>query len=390
MPETELSEKLREMGFAPNPCLPGNPDYANFELKIALTIISSDAYQELGDIERKKFNSDFKKRFVSLTAKHWRCGRIHDEDSLEKKLSDAHFFISFFEESRIHLPEGPEPTYKKLVALLKETDDIILSERRKDKMNYARIFGAEKRRKTIEQHLHVVLKPIILERDNYCCRACGSTDKLELARTSGGDMAKPEWLSKKKIVWVYPDAEKRWASENLLILCQRCHKYFDSFRSRLRRYNAKTTTAEEWVDLIRSHQLDKRPLIRASTFHLDFEKQKARSLLMFSRTLLKVLRKAIIFYKKGDAKKSRLFLGHVKKNWRILSKSKLIAEDAWGNLDSLLGQVYTLGSIARMEELERLIRNDLFALLEKISASKDFSTFKEGIAKQDSKLSKLM
>jgi hypothetical protein len=205
MQKAELSEKLKELGFESKPDLPGDPDFAHFGFKLALIFTSRDAYRELEEKERIKYNLNFRQRFSPLMAKHWHCQRIHIEDSTEDTIEQVKHIIIQKETARIRLPEGPEPIYRKLITLLKETDEALVAEERKMKRNYPLLWGLEERRKSIEQRLHIVLKPVILKRDNYRCRTCGSTEKLELARTSGGDMAKPEKISKKRTIWVYPE-----------------------------------------------------------------------------------------------------------------------------------------------------------------------------------------
>lgn len=385
MQETELTEKLKELGFISKPDLPGDPDFAHFSLKLALTVTSRDAYRELEEKEQKKFNLNFKQRFSKLTAKHWHCQRIDIENSTEDTIKHVKHFIIQKETARIRLPEGRQPIYRKLIALLKETDEALLAEERRMKNNYPLLWGLKERRKSIEQRLHVVLKPIILERDHYRCRACGSAEKLELARTSGGDMAKPEKISTKRTIWVYPDAEKRWAIENLFILCQKCHRYFDSFQSRVWRYNAKPTSTEQWVELIRSGKLKETPPLLRD----HYERLRFTFTLGDLRTFFKVLRKAIMFYRKGDLKKSRLFLGHVKKNWRYLSRNTVLTEEVKHKIDSLLHEIYCLGSTAEMEGAEQNIRNDLLAHLEGRIPSEAISGFKETLAKQDLTISEL-
>jgi hypothetical protein len=198
-------------------------------------------------------------------------------------------------------------------------------------------------------------------------------------------MAKPEKQSKKRTIWVYPDAEKRWAIENLFILCQKCHRYFDSFQSRVWRYNAEPTSIEQWVELIRSGKLKETPpLLRE-----HFERLKLTFTLGGFKTFFKVLRKAIIFYRKGDLKKSRLFLGHVKKNWRYLSRNIVLTEEVKGKIDILLQEIYCLRLTAEMERAEQNIRDDLFAHFEGSIPSEAISRFKETLTKQDLVLSKL-
>ena len=252
MPEQELVERMAELGFEHTPDLPGSPDFAHFGYKIALAITSEDAYRALELNDKVAFNLEFRKRFSTLSAKHWYCWRIHEEDSVDETIDFVNGIIIKREAAKVHLPDGDEPKHKKLISRLKQTDDEILVEERKRRRNRPLLWGLIERRKDIEQRLHVVLKPVILTRDDHKCRVCGSKEDLELARIIGADAAKPERISKKRVIWVYPDAEKRWSEDNLLILCNSCHKAFDSFRSRMARRGLDAMSIEQAVDYIKN------------------------------------------------------------------------------------------------------------------------------------------
>jgi hypothetical protein len=111
-------------------------------------------------------------------------------------------------------------------------------------------FVLERRKKNIERKLHEVLRPIILERDGYRCKACGSTENLELVRLYGGI----EWRERvgKAIVRRRPPVEKLWSEENLFTLCEECHKRFDSLYGLLWRGALKVSSVNDAVQLIRS------------------------------------------------------------------------------------------------------------------------------------------
>jgi hypothetical protein len=385
MPETELSRKLKELGFVSSPDLPGNPDFAHFGFKLALTFSSRDAYIELELDERVKYNLGFKQRFSDLRFKHWHCRRIYKEDSVEETLDHVNHIIVQQEASKIHMPEGLEPTHRKLITLLNQADETLLIEEKTRKRNHPLIWGLRERRKSIEQRLHVVLKPVILKRDNCRCRACGSTENLELARISGGDMAKPERLSKKRIVWVYPDAEKRWAFENMLILCESCHKRFDSFKSRMWRIGYEAINIDQAIELLQSGKLEETPPI------LKAQLERFGVLLRLSsfRTFFKVLRKAIIYQKKGDLRKARVYLGHVKREWHFLGTEKFLAKEVIEKVSNMLQDIYRLNSTAEIERTEEEIRDYLFAVIESSIQPRMFLQFKETLSKQDQALSKI-
>jgi 5-methylcytosine-specific restriction endonuclease McrA len=88
-----------------------------------------------------------------------------------------------------------------------------------------------RRKQEIEERLHRILRPIILKRDGFRCRRCGSAEKLELVRLYGG------------IPFV--STEKRWAQENLFILCADCHRQFDSLEGRIRRISFRISSVDE-------------------------------------------------------------------------------------------------------------------------------------------------
>jgi hypothetical protein len=179
-------------------------------------------------------------------------------DETVKRVNDA---MLQKETTKIILPPGPEPTRKKLIELLRQTDEELASEEQKSKRNYPVVWGLIERRRYVETRLHVLIKPSILKRDDNRCLACDSKENLELARLSGGDMARPEKFRKKRTLWRYPDAEKRWAEENMLILCEHCHKQLDSFTARVWRRKLGTISIQQVVELLQSGNLKQMPPI---------------------------------------------------------------------------------------------------------------------------------
>jgi 5-methylcytosine-specific restriction endonuclease McrA len=256
MPEAELKTKLHELGFISKPNLPGDPDFAHFDAKLALCVFSRASLEEMQLDERIKFNRGFHERFAGLRLKKWHCRIIYKEDTIEKTVDHINAIMVRREFAKIKTPSGPEPTHKKLIQLLKQTDEALVIEEKKRRPNSSVIWGLKERRKNIERWLHSILKPAVLKRDNYMCRECGSSvENLQLARLVGGDNAIPEMISRRRTVWHYPDAEKRWADENFFILCKDCHRQLDSLWSRLLRRSLGETSVEQTIELLKSGQL---------------------------------------------------------------------------------------------------------------------------------------
>lgn len=383
MSEKELKEKLNELGFVSQPDLSGNPDFANFGAKLALCFSSRENYQGLELDERIKFNLGFRQRFADLRLKHWECRMIYKEDSLQETVDRLNAIMVQRETAKIHTPKGPEPTYEKLIKLLKQTDEELTSEEKRSRRRRYVIWGLEERRKNIERHLHLVLKPVILKRDNQRCRACGSTENLELARLSGGDMAKPERITRKRMVWHYPDAEKRYAEENMLILCEKCHKQLDSFNARFWRIGLGKVSIDEAVELLNNGKLkETAPIIEA-----NIERLALLNKCSFVKSFFKALSKTVIFYKKGNLKKSRLHLGRVKRDWSFFEKEAVLPKELMAKVENLLQKIYFLNTIDEMEKAEKAIREYILEYLEKSLLPEVFSPFKYALLKQDKELS---
>lgn len=119
--------------------------------------------------------------------------------------------------------------------------------------------------KNIKRNLHNHFKPIILERDNYKCRVCGSTANLELARLFEDSLALLSRTQKEQELFKYSGPyrtpEERYSTENMFILCKKCHRRFDSFTGRLWRMGHKAISSiQEAVEILRNKELfDKSP-----------------------------------------------------------------------------------------------------------------------------------
>ena len=381
--ESELRERLRALGFVNQPDLPGNPDFGNFNAKLALSVFSRSSMDYLD--ERLKLVHDFHERFTDLRSKRWECRIIYREDSLEETLKRVNDALLRKATIKIILPPGPEPKHKKLIELLKQTDEELASEEQKSKRNYPVVWGLIERRRYIETRLHVLIKPSILKRDNNRCLACGSKENLELARLSGGDMARPEKINKKGTLWRYPDAEKRWAEENMLTLCERCHKQLDSFIARIWRRKLGHINIQRAVELLQSGTLKELPPISPEARVYGRQVFTCRSM----RTFFKVLRKATISSKQNNQKKARLFLSAVKREWDFICKRAVFPIEVQTKAEELLSEIYSLGSTEELERAEQGVRDVIIGYLEKTILPEVFSKFKEALLNQDEKLSKL-
>lgn len=383
MPEEELRETLKELGFVSQPDLPGNPDFGNFNAKLALCVFSRSSMEDLD--ERIKLVRDFHERFADLRLKRWECRIIYREDSLDETVKRINDAMLRKETTKITLPPGPEPTHKKLIELLRQTDEELICEEQKSKRNYPVVWGLIERRRYIETRLHVLIKPSILKRDNNQCVACGSKENLELARLSGGDMARPEKLSKNRTLSRYPDAEKRWAEENMLTLCGRCHKQFDSFTARIWRRKLGPISIQRAVELLQSGNLKELPPIPPEARIRGRQIFTCRSM----RTFFKVLRKATISSQQNNPKRARLFLGAVKREWGFICKRAVFPSEVQAKAEELLSEMYSLGSTEELERAEQGVRDVTMGYLERTILPEVFSKFKEALLSQDEKLSKL-
>jgi hypothetical protein len=383
MLQDELNQKLKEMGFVSQPDLPGSPDFGNSDAKLALCVFSRSLLDYLD--ERLKLVHDFHERFAVLRSKRWECRIIYREDSLEETVKRVNDALLRKATIKIILPPGPEPKHKKLIELLRQTDGELATEEQKIKRNYPVVWGLVERRRYIETRLHVLIKPSILKRDNNRCLACGSKENLELARLSGGDMARPEKINKKRTLWRYPDAEKRWAEENMLTLCEPCHKQLDSFIARIWRRKLGAISIQQAVELLQSGTLKELPPISPEVKNRVRQSIFCRSTITF----LKVLRRAVLASRQNHPKRARMFLGDVKREWGYLCKRAEFPQDVEVKTEGLLAEMYLFGSTEELERDEQGVREVLMRHMEKTILPEIFSRFKDGLLSQDEKLSKL-
>ncbi|MEM2112262.1 MAG: hypothetical protein QXX08_10380, partial [Candidatus Bathyarchaeia archaeon] len=124
--------------------------------------------------------------------------------------------------------------------------------------------------KNIKRKLHDHFRPIILERDNYKCRVCGSTANLELARLFEDSLTLLSRTIKEQELFKYSGPyrtpEERYSMENMFILCKKCHRRFDSFTGRLWRMGPKAISSiQEAVEILRNKELFDKPHFVADT-----------------------------------------------------------------------------------------------------------------------------
>lgn len=229
-----------------------------------------------------------------------------------------------------------------------------------------------KKKRNIESRLHQILRPVIFERDGYKCRACGSTDNIELVRLHAG-------------IGRAVSYEELWSEENLFTLCKRCHKFFDSLRGCILRNIFRVWTVETAILLIRNkEEFDAN--YRKWFQHLNTREMTLRD----SLTLFKVLRKASIFGKQGDYKKSRFYLGLAKREWDFLSK-KVFSWHLYVKINGLLNRVNYTDSENFEKSVKRLETEVRKAIMEYINESFPYYTvneFKKKVIEQDNLLEK--
>jgi hypothetical protein len=103
-------------------------------------------------------------------------------------------------------------------------------------------------------------------------------------------------------------------------------------------------------------------------------------------TLFKVLRKASIFSKQGNYKKSRFYFGLVKREWKFLHNE--IPKDLKAKINGLLECVSSADPGKNLEKLEIDIRQAITEYFEKQLPSKLTYEFKKAVIKQDTLLEK--
>lgn len=232
MVDQKLKEALEKLGFVHQPDLPGKPDFAHFDAKILICI-----FKLRSEITKKPLDEwieERKQRFAPLISKGWDVRRVAEENFEKFDLDRIKGLMTELEYGRFRLPPGPRPTSQKLIELLRQTHTEIFSEEAKRRRNHRMLWGLERRRRNIEKRLFLIFKPKILERDRHKCLVCGSTTELDLAHIYQGRNptftdANPRWLRKHpRMASPYVSPEKRWAEENMLILCRSCHLALDS------------------------------------------------------------------------------------------------------------------------------------------------------------------
>lgn len=283
---------------------------------------------------------------------------------------------------------------KKLISQLQQTEEELEAEYRKRRRDFHAILRLEERRRNIENQLHKLLKPLVLKRDGSKCRACGSAEGLELVRLYGG-LAEPVKVSEKRIFMRRPPAEKRWAEENLFILCRECHKRFDSFVGRMWRRDLGDITVEEAVELLRSGKM---ATLKEATEALRSGKtiEEPPSLRRFResylealkcqrfRTLFKTLRKTVVLFKQGCPALAKSHMRFVKREWGYASQ--MLPPEIKGECSQLMEEFYRSSCVDEAERAEAKIREAIMSYLEKSVSPRMFERFRKVLSEQDKAL----
>jgi hypothetical protein len=99
-------------------------------------------------------------------------------------------------------------------------------------------------------------------------------------------------------------------------------------------------------------------------------------------TLFKVLRKASIFSKQGDIKRSRFYLGLVKREWNFLCDE--VPEDLRIKIEGSVSNLRSADADKTINKVETDLRQTIIEYLEKNLRSDNFlSKFKKAISEQD-------
>jgi hypothetical protein len=106
------------------------------------------------------------------------------------------------------------------------------------------------------------------------------------------------------------------------------------------------------------------------------------------RTFFKVLRKVTISSRQNNPKRTRLFLGLVKREWGFICKHPVFPNEVHAKTEGLLLEMFSLDSIEQTERAEQAIRDNILEYLEKTILPEVFSRFKEALLRQDEGLSK--
>lgn len=363
--ESKLKDELEKIGFVHRPDLPGNPEFAHFERKTALLFRPR---REPVDYER----------FKKLRSIKWKAIAVVGEDGIKESLNRIKGFMLWQDYAKYSLPPGPESTVEKLIGLLGQTETEI-AELKKSKKR-VNLGGLGERRRKIGQDLHHHLKPVVLKRDGHKCRACGSTDNLELVRLYGGIHLVP--------------IKETYYEKNMFILCKRCHKILDGFFISKGAFSGGTP----WRDY--QHRKGRLSIESAVEFVrnplLAFLVERHKQWMKRALRLIKALKKAIIFSRVGDMKKSRLYVGLAKRELNFMvnliekipqeqytalnNKIQLIRE----NIDSGRGAEHLVNEIS--QSLTQTLKKEISKILRKEGAHKLFVEFEKKLENQDRKL----
>ncbi len=143
---------------------------------------------------------------------------------------------------------------------------------------YYELDKLEKEWRNVKNQLHKHFRPLILKRDNYKCRVCGSSEDLELARLYEDSLALLNRPREEQELFRYSGpyrtAEERYAPENMFILCKECHRRFDSLTGRFWRMGSNAiSSVEEAICILRKRDLFDKPPFPIN--HVKYYKESA-------------------------------------------------------------------------------------------------------------------
>lgn len=192
----------------------------------------------------------------------------------------------------------------------------------------------------VKRLLHSHFRPLILKRDGYKCRACGSSEKLELARLFLDSLAllysSPQEQMLLSYSGPYRTPEERYSEKNMLTLCKKCHIRFDSLHGRFWRMGSKAiSSVEEAIEVLRNRYFREDPPYIIEHWK-KYEEEMIRTDLLI---LVNALGKAAAFKQQNDLKKARRHLGVARRQLTFYLKKGFLEKNQYEQLMKKLQQV---------------------------------------------------
>ncbi|MCW4047336.1 MAG: HNH endonuclease [Candidatus Bathyarchaeota archaeon] len=222
----------------------------------------------------------------------------------------------------------------------------------------------------VKRLLHSHFRPLILKRDGYKCRVCGSSEKLELARLFWDSLAllcrPPQEQMLLKYSGPYRTPEERYSEKNMFTLCKKCHIRFDSFHGRRWRMGPKAiSSVEEAVEVLRNKYFLEDPPYLIEHWK-KYKEEIIRTELLI---LVNALGKVAAFKQQNDLKKARRHLGVARRQLTFYLKNGFLEQNQYEQFMRKLQLVrVVLDSGGRFDEiLDEIRRGVLEAVRTKVS-----------------------